>query len=292
MGAIEDAIFDKDRMRIGVYREHLPENFCELAAKGVLEHPGRAFILTGFYIPVPYEFPLPKTGSVEIDGPVGAYAIGEALRKLDYEVTYITDRYGQHCFDGVPGADDVVEFPITDLSASEQIAKDLIAEKNPSVMIAIERCGVTAKGIHRNGARGWDIGERTAKLDPLFDNHSYTVGIGDQGNELGVGNLAEWTPAILPTGEPTITRSTWPIIATVSNWGGLGLVAALSLQVGRNLLPTVEADKSYIRWIVDRGVVDGGGRWQNTPDGFTLEQNAACLERLWAVLVKAGITSS
>lgn len=159
-------------------------------------------------------------------------------------------------------------------------------------MIAIERCGVTAKGRYLNAARGWDISERTAKLDFLFNNHPATVGIGDGGNELGTGNLAEWSHSLVPTGEPTITRSTWPVIASVSNWGGYGLVAALSLKVKRNLLPTIEADKSYIRWLVDRGVVDGVGRQQNTPDGFTLDENAAILEKLWALLKRNGVTSS
>ena len=138
----------------------------------------------------------------------------------------------------------------------------------------------------------WDITERTAKLDFLMNNHPHTIGIGDGGNEVGVANVVEKEPAVLPSGEPTVTRSTWPIIASVSNWGGYGLVAALSLQVKRNLLPTIEADKSYIRWLVDRGVVDGRGRQQYTPDGFTLDENAAILEKLWALLKQEGITSS
>ena len=169
-------------------------------------------------------------------------------------------------------------------------------------MVVIERCGVNAKGRYlfdgHSATRGdfatraWDVTDRTAKLDFLMDNHPHTVGIGDGGNEMGTGNLEQWTREILPTGEPSITRSTWPVIASVSNWGAYGLVAALSLQTKRNLLPTIDAAKAFIRLIVDRGAVGGNGRSEYLVDGYTLEENAATLQRLWAVLEREGVTST
>ena len=107
---------------------------------------------------------------------------------------------------------------------------------------------------------------------------------------MGTGNLARWTREILPTGEPSITRSTWPVIASVSNWGAYGLVAALSLQTRRNLLPTVDAAKAFIQLIVDRGAVDGNGQSGYTVDGYTLEENTAILQKLRAVLEWEGVT--
>ena len=302
VGTIEDILFVPRDMRIGVVREHLPENFCTVAASGILEYPGRAFILTGFYIPVPYKYPFPPGGTVETDGPPGAYAVGEALRSIGYEITYVTDRYCTFCFEGVSGAEDLIKFPIADSATSEQFAKNLLAEKKPSVVVVIERCGVNEKGRYlfdgHSSTRGdfatraWDVTDRTAKLDFLMINHPHTVGIGDGGNEMGTGNLARWTREILPTGEPSITRSTWPVIASVSNWGAYGLVAALSLQTRRNLLPTVDAAKAFIQLIVDRGAVDGNGQSGYTVDGYTLEENAAILQKLWAVLEWEGVTST
>ena len=105
---------------------------------------------------------------------------------------------------------------------------------------------------------GQDTSEFHAKLDFIFLHHGTTVGIGDGGNEIGMGNLAEHIPSVeqLPD-EPCVTTVSHLIIASVSNWGGYGLVAGLSLLTGRNLLPSPEQEEDVIRAMVDRGAVDG-----------------------------------
>ena len=71
------------------------------------------------------------------------------------------------------------------------------------------------------------------------------------------------------------------ILASVSNWGGYGLVAALSKLAGRNLLPPVETDRQLITHLVDRGAVDGtSGESKYYVDNFTLDENAAVLAKL------------
>ena len=71
------------------------------------------------------------------------------------------------------------------------------------------------------------------------------------------------------------------IIASVSNWGGYGLAAAISQLVGRNLLPSVEEDARLITRMVDDGAVDGGsGQNRYYVDNFTLEQNGELLALL------------
>ena len=54
--------------------------------------------------------------------------------------------------------------------------------------------------------RGQDTSEYHAKLDYIFLHHGTTVGIGDGGNEIGMGNLAEHIPSVeqLPN-EPCVT---------------------------------------------------------------------------------------
>jgi peptidoglycan/xylan/chitin deacetylase (PgdA/CDA1 family) len=81
--------------------------------------------------------------------------------------------------------------------------------------------------------------------------------------------------------DPAISRVDRLILASVSNWGGYGLVAALSRLVGRDLLPTVEQDRQLIRQMVDAGAVDGtSGENKYYVDNFTLDQNGKVLERL------------
>jgi len=282
MAAIEDIILDRDRRGVSALRGHLPDNFCEQAAQLILDNPGRALILTGFYIL--------SVGMPETDGPPGAYLLGQALQALGYPVTYVTDEHGGFLFKDLAGVEDLVEFPITDAGASERFAQDLLARLQPSVVISIERCGVSAAGRYLN-MRGADISQYTAKLDYLILHHNVTVGIGDGGNEIGMGNVVEQIPLVdtLPK-EPATTPVTRLVIASVSNWGGYGLVAALSELAGRDLLPTTQAEDEIIRFMVDRGAVDGTTSQQvYSVDGFPLEENRQTLEQLHALLAERSI---
>ncbi|MBI4199626.1 MAG: DUF4392 domain-containing protein [Chloroflexi bacterium] len=277
MGAIEDIILDRDRRGIAQLRAHLPDDFCDQAAGLILERPGRVLIGTGFYIL--------GAGAPETDGPPGALFLGQALQALGYSVTYVTDRYSAFLFQGLASPDSVVEFPVVDDEASERYARLLLARLKPSVVVAIERCGMTASRRYLN-MRGVDITEYTARLDSLVLHHKATIGIGDGGNEIGMGNLAEHIPLVpsLPR-EPNTTRVSHLVIASVSNWGAYGLAAALSLRQAQNLLPAPEREEEVIRHMVDRGAVDGiEVRPVYGVDGFSLEENRETLERLHALL--------
>ena len=80
------------------------------------------------------------------------------------------------------------------------------------------------------------------------------------------------------------------IIASVSNWGGYGLVAALSLLAGRVLLPSPDEEEDIIRAMVDRGAVDGvAAAPVYSVDGFTLQENRRTLEALHRLLAERGV---
>ncbi len=281
--SIEDIILNRDRRGVSALRGHLPSNFCEEAARLILDNPGTAIITTGFYVP--------SCEAPETDGPPGAIVIGRALQSLGYDVVYVTDRYSVPLMASILGSEArVVDFPITDHQASERFASELLAEINPSVAISIERCGLTKDGVSLN-MRGRDITQYNAKVDYLFKEHTSTVGIGDGGNEIGMGNLAHVIPTIesLPD-NPCVTKVTRLIIASVSNWGGYGLVAALSLLKERILLPSVEEEHQLIRQMVDAGAVDGIlGKPVYGVDAFSLEENSQTVTELHAFLDSKGI---
>ena len=271
---IEDIILSRDKRTVGNLRQYLAPHFCEDAARFILERPGPVFIVSGFYIL--------DAKNVETDGPPGAIAIGRALQALGNSVSYVTDSYGAFCFrsEEERGAK-VVEFPITDDEESSAEAKRLLDEDKPSVLITIERPGLTVGGRYRNAA-GRDITPYTARLDHLFYNHPASVGIGDGGNEIGMGVLYEVIlriPTLAPF--PTATPVTQLIAASVSNWGGYGLVAALSRQTGQDLLPTDEEQAEIIQWEYDQGVW-GTGATPDIPgvDNFSIEENLEILRML------------
>ena len=274
MTTIEDIVLGNDLRGVSHLRQHLPTDFCGQAAELVLANPGTVFIATGFYIRA--------ADAPESDGPPGAIAIGRALASLGWRVVHVTDRYTVPIIKPFVTSDtEVIDFPITDDESSRRFASGLLTEHDPSVLIAIERCGLNENGMYLN-MRGLDISPQTARTDHLFLQHSRTVGIGDGGNEIGMGNLAEFIPTVatLPP-DPAVTRVDRLVLASVSNWGGYGLVAALSRLLGRNLLPSIEEDRGLITRLVDLGAVDGSsGESKYYVDNFTLDENAAVLERL------------
>jgi hypothetical protein len=272
--SIEDIILDHDQRGVSALRPHLPPDFCTQAAQFILDHPGHALIFTGFYIL--------SAGQHETDGPPGAIAIGNALQALGRKVSYVSDAPTTPMLrDWLGHEAEVIDFPIADVATSRQMAAELLAQIKPGLLISIERCGRTRRDTYLN-MRSVDITQHTARLDYFFETGIPSIGIGDGGNEIGMGNLAEIIPTVdkLPK-DPAVTRVDRLVIASVSNWGGYGLVAALSCLAGRNLLPSIEEDRRLIRRMVDTGAVDGtSGDSKYYVDNFTLEENAALLGRL------------
>ncbi|CAI8024583.1 D-glutamate cyclase, mitochondrial [Geodia barretti] len=275
---IEDIVLDHDRRGIGALRPHVPGDFCAQAARYILGHPGPVVITTGFYILM--------SDAPETDGPPGAFAIGNAVRDLGHPVIYVADRpvagmmasWLGHAGD----SSRVVDFPISDDAPSNDAsAAAIVDEFGPALMVSIERCSPDAAGIYRN-MRSRDISPQTARVDRLFGLGLPSIGIGDGGNEIGMGNLADVVAGAdqLPD-QPAAVGCDHLVISSTSNWGGYGLVAALSLEVGRNLLPNVDTDADCIRFLVDAGAVSGvSGEHDYLVDEFTLDENAAVLTEL------------
>ena len=114
-------------------------------------------------------------------------------------------------------------------------------------MISIERCGFTEKRDYLN-RYGNSIADYNAKIDYLFEGFPVSVGIGDGGNEIGMGTLA----AVIPHYEnlsspPSVTKTSKLIISSVSNWGAYGLVTSISTIVGKRLLISKDEEIDLIK---------------------------------------------
>ena len=274
MSFIEDIILRDDKRGISALRHALPENYCTEAASYLLANPGRIVIVTGFYIL--------KAQAPETDGPPGAIVIGTALQDLGNEVYYATDQYAEPLLTavGIPRSR-VITFPMLDSQSSKRYSNNLLAQLKPNLLVSIERCGPTEQGQYLN-MRGVDISKWTAQLDQLFYEHPNTLGIGDGGNEIGMGNLfneVRSVPTLVP--EPCVVTTSKLVIASVSNWGAYGLVTALSQLKKRDLLPNIDEHGQLIRTMVVHGAVDGfHATRDDRVDGFTLEENLSVLKAL------------
>ncbi len=274
LNTIEDIILSKDGRGISNLRDSLSKDYCNQAAKFVLKNKGVVMITTGFYIA--------KAKASETDGPPGAIAIGNALDQLGYTVIYVSDKYTVKYLSAMKKNNAlIVEFPIEEDLSSKNFAMNIINKYKPQLIISIERCGFDETFSYRN-MHGVDFSNYNAKIDYLFSNKINSVGIGDGGNEIGMGDFIE---KIVETSSlvryPSITKTTFSIIASVSNWGGYGLVAALSNIVGENLLISIEEEIKLINTLVDLGAVDGfSAKNINKVDGFNLQDNSFALINL------------
>ncbi len=271
---LEDIVLSRDTRNVSRLRPYVPEDFLSRAARRVLDRPGRVLLVTGFFIV--------RAGRTETDGPPGAAAVGRALRTLGYEVAYVTDRLSLAAVAALADGDPVLEFPIADNETSARFAAEMLETHRPSLLIAIERPGLFADGTYRN-SMGIDITGFNARTDFLFCGHTASIGIGDGGNEIGMGNVrALMTAGGLP-GDDTLcaTGTTDLVIASCSNWGAYGLTAALSLMTGKNLLPDAGEARERLRRIVAAGAVDGmSSESREWVDGRPPEEEARCLDDL------------
>ena len=282
--SIENIVLSRDHRGVSALRPYLAPDFCERAASLVLEHPGTALIVTGFFIP--------GAGATETDGPPGAVAVGTALEGLGYRVVYLSDGFTVPVLRELAPASKVIEFPMAGHQESRELATGVLREVAPAIAIAVERCGLTEDRVYRN-MRGADVSAYHAKVDYLFGDHVTSVGIGDGGNEIGMGNLSPVIPLVMSMdGPPCVTRTTRLIISSVSNWGAWGMVAALSRLTRQNLLPTVEQARDTLARLVALGAVDGvSGRCGASVDGFPSEENDRVLAEMHAWLARHGIAA-
>ncbi len=260
---------------------------CFLAAKKLTEvvKPNDiVFIATGMII-----YPFQHLGIGENDGPVGGAGLARALRiALGAKTVFVTDRTlvdmvsktvnGGECAivpaEALPGIDlplsSVVDFP-TEEREAERKAKQLIRDFKPKAIVAIERRGVSKNGIY-HAWNGLDMAPYEARIGKLFEECRkkgiLTIGIGDGGNEIGMGNIYDTVRKVVPYGDrckcPThcgIADSTLVdvlVVSTVSNWGAYGIEACLAAVTGKSeALHTEEEALRIIRECIDGGGLDG-----------------------------------
>lgn len=249
-----------------ILKKHLRDDFITDAAKKIYSLERKNILLaTGFYV----------AGYAETDGPPGTYFLSLALKEAGFEPVIVTDGF---CRDFFP--EDKVNTEYVEKGFDPEA---LLEKYKPCCLISIERCGENINGDYAN-MRGVSIARHTADIDRLFDlaraKGIYTVGIGDGGNEIGMGNLKEVISEELSL-VPCKTQTTDLIIATVSNWGAYALAGAVSVLQGKNLFKEYKEVDGYIKYIVGKGSVDGVNKvHEPTVDGFSPETEKEIVDKI------------
>lgn len=185
-------------------------------------------------------------------------------------------------------------FPVDPVHAREEAVR-MLDEYRPSALIAVERPGWNRHGVHHSGG-GFGISEFTAKIDYLFEEAKargiLTIGIGDLGNELGMGYIEDAIRKWVPHGalcqcpcQGGITASFEPdvgIFANISNWGAYGIEACLAALLGEpEVLHDGPTERRMIEEAVRGGAIDAvSGMHRPYVDGTSAETNVSIIDLL------------
>lgn len=200
----------------------------------------------------------------------------------------------------------VISFPI-DEEKAEQAAKELIDRTKATAVIAVEKVGSNEKGIYH--ARGYDNSYAVAKIPYLIKEAKsrkiLTIGIGDEGDEIGMGFIKETIQKFVSEDETySITKCNCPcgtgaidntetdalVVSTVSNWGAYGTVACLSyLLKNPKVLHTGDIEKRVLRECADENAITGGtgGYCSSDVDGIPEKIHIYLVEIMRTLIEKA-----
>ena len=180
----------------------------------------------------------------------------------------------------LPFAAAVDSFPAD--GAAEDAAHDLLETLEPKAVITVERLGLNEKGV-AHSSTGLPVAVGRARIEVLVsaarDAGILTIGIGDNGNEIGFGRIVDAVRQYKPYGH----RCRCPcdagiacvdvcdvlVVSAISNWGAYGLAACLSVALEiPELIHDAATELRMIDACVRAGAADGlTGMYTPSVDG-------------------------
>ena len=254
---------------------------ADFIASALPESGGLALITTG----------LPMGGGVpETDGPVGAALLARALvLSFGVRVVILTEKSARSCIEGAcKGAGlhtirldqghpltihylrpvYIKTMDLDDQSCHLQ-CEEILNDWRPDLAIAVERPSKNSRGLYQ-GLSGRDISDQVADIEYLFarcrETGVATLGVGDSGNELGMGLLKDELSTFVPQTPEALAHGglipvqavDYLVVASVSNWGGSAIVAGLSLLLERmDVLHDPEHEVKALEKYAENGAIDG-----------------------------------
>ena len=164
----------------------------------------------------------------------------------------------------------VLGFPVDDDLAVREATR-MFDELAPAAVVAIEKLGPNQRGVYHM-VKGHDSSAFQAKAARLFDvareRGALRIGVGDRGNEIGMGAIAETVKRLLPygarcqcpcgAGVADATDVDVVVPGTCSNWGAYGIAACLAALVDDpTILHDARAEARMLRGCIDAGLADG-----------------------------------
>ena len=262
---IEQLLVRQNLRGMATLQPHLRPGYILRAAKLLNQCHGTVLIGTGF----------PVLDTFETDGPVGAIGLYQLLQKLGAKPVMVC---GDPLFSALKSDYQCYQISVNQYNALPEIASAALAELKPQLVVSIERPGFNASKGYAN-MRGEDISPRCASFDYFLTQAACpTIGIGDGGNEIGMGNLYQQVSALNIT--PSVTQCDELIVADVSNWAAWALAAMVSVLRNENLLSGADP-LAILQYLSAKGSVDGVTRLNTlTEDGLAHTEGEQLIKEL------------
>ncbi|MDJ0686788.1 MAG: DUF4392 domain-containing protein [Alphaproteobacteria bacterium] len=192
----------------------------------------------------------------------------------------------------------VEAYPLTDGPGADA-APRLLNDLKPDLLFSTERVGRNLNGVYYN-MRGRDYGMNRARVDLLFDlafeRGLQTIAVGDGGNEIGMGNVADAVEASIPFGAPgdcpcgggigAVSRASLLLTAAVSNWGCTAIAAGMAaLEGNARLLHSPDAEARLLEVMTAEGLINSAhGVIDPNVDGIPKATHIAVAELARAIV--------
>lgn len=267
----------------------------QIASAVLARDPGEVLIVTGLVDST--RFP-----RGEIDGPIGSLALARALGMLGHGVTIVVD---EEAIAPIRAVADVADIDVelrtggfTDATAARNFGATY------GLVFAVEKLG-------RNSIGGRHLiwGTPVTVGDPFADDYvlgasaagALTVGVGDNGNEIGFGNIGAEAEALTPAGVVVdggffaATAVDHLLPASVSNIGCYAIAAALAIAAERPELAVSGA--TVANWTntgLDAGLRSGGvdDIHFRGDDGIPVQYVAATVDMFAGIVHQASLGSA
>ena len=194
----------------------------------------------------------------------------------------------------------VMGFP-SDMQLAHKRAKEILDDVEPAILLSSERQGANAKGVYHYGLGEANLSSAMAKVEVLFEEAQRrripTVGVGDGGNELGMGSIKDAVQDHIAYGKqcrcpcaagmaPDL-KVDLLVAATVSNWGTWGIEACLAAVAGKpEALHSAEIEELVLNACVAAGAFDGATGWvDRNVDGVPFAAHISLLRLLQHLVV-------
>jgi D-glutamate cyclase len=256
----------------------------------------------------------------ETDGPPGAASLARAVRcglactplilgeaAIEAPVQACVENLGLHLYRELATAGQdpcgvaFQSFP-TEAAAAQAAAQQLVAQIRPAALVVTEKVGPNRLGV-AHSAMGFAIPDGArALIEYLLDAaHAAglpTIGVGDNGNDVGFGLIEDVVRRYKPYGDvcqcpcggglATVTTVRILVTAAVANWGAYGIVTCLAaLRQQPDLLHSAATELAMLEACVRAGAADGiTGRREATVDALPAAVHASIVELLQALIAK------